>query len=76
MLRFQDMLHESGSGWLMGSEKPSALDAHLVVFIARMYDAKRAELIPPRLKEYGERAMDGEAWKNVMEGRNTMPPWN
>lgn len=71
MLRFQEMLQASQTGWLFNLPQPSALDAHLVVFIARMYDVKRHNLIPEKLQEYGNRAMSEKAWKDVMGGRNT-----
>ncbi|KAH8658333.1 hypothetical protein BX600DRAFT_468996 [Xylariales sp. PMI_506] len=61
------------SGWLFGLEHPSALDAHVVVFIKRMLDVNRGGLIPEGVKAYAEAAMAGEAWNHVMQGRNTMP---
>ena len=100
MLRFQNMLEESRTGWLLGLSQPSgtsgecnpylrqhgvslrytdglyanlepALDAHLVVFIARMYDVNRKDLIPEKLQQYGDRAMSDKVWQDLMEGRNT-----
>ena len=62
MLRFQDMLKDSQTGWLLNLPEPSALDAHLVVFIARMYDVKRHNLIPEKMQEYGNNAMSEGAW--------------
>jgi hypothetical protein len=71
MLKFQDMLPESRTEWLFGLNEPSALDAHLVVFIARMYDVNRHNLIPEKLQQYGNRAMKTKTWLDLMEGRNT-----
>ena len=74
MKEFEDILNDSQSGWCYGLPQPSALDAHLIVFIARMFDVKRAELIPERLKEYADKAMAGAEWQAVMQGRNTFGP--
>lgn len=49
-----------------------ALDAHLVVFIARMRDVDSFELIPQRLAQYADTAMESAEWKQVMGGRRTM----
>ena len=59
--------------WLFG-EKPTALDAHLVVFIARMTDVGRVGLIPDKLREYGDWAMQKHEWTDMMKGRRTMVP--
>jgi glutathione S-transferase len=59
--------------WIFG-EKPTALDAHLVVFIARMRDVGRRNLIPERLEKYGDWAMEGKEWMKMMNGRATMIP--
>ena len=63
----------SASGpWLFGLPSPSALDAHLVVFVARMRDVGRAGIIPDKVSEYADRAMARPEWQGVMEGRKTM----
>lgn len=59
--------------WIFG-EKPTALDAHLVVFIARMTDVGRVNLITDKLREYGEWAMRGSEWTTMMNGKKTMVP--
>jgi glutathione S-transferase len=59
--------------WLYGS-KATALDAHVVCFIARMQDVKRDYLVPQVLKDYAAWAMGQDAWKGVMQGRGTMLP--
>ena len=63
---------EGSSGWLFGLSNPTAIDAHLVVFIARMQDAGRLELIPEYFREYAERAKATPEWKEVMRGYQTM----
>ena len=60
-------------GWLYGAE-PTALDTHLVTFIARMTDVGRDALLPQKVKDYGAWAMQGQAWTTMMEGRKTMVP--
>ncbi|KAF2769997.1 hypothetical protein EJ03DRAFT_343057 [Teratosphaeria nubilosa] len=66
-------LEASKTGYLFGLERPSALDAHLVVFVARMLDIKRDDMIPTQLKSYAEKAMGGKEWQDVMQGRRTVP---
>jgi glutathione S-transferase len=62
------------NGWLFG-EKPTALDAHLVVFIARMTDVGRESLIPDKLRQYAQWAMRGSEWTKMRDGRqSTMVP--
>ena len=59
--------------WIFG-EKPTALDAHLVVFIARMKDVGRRDLIPERVGKFGDWATAGKEWTMMMDGRATMIP--
>lgn len=73
MTRLESLLNASQTPWLFGLESPSALDAHLVVFIARMQDIGRGDVIPSALQNYGERAMNGPEWHEVMQGRHTSP---
>lgn len=60
--------------WLFGLQQPTALDAHLIVFIARMRDVNRLELIPDKLQRYAEEATRTVEWKQVMFTRRTMAP--
>ena len=59
--------------WLFGP-KPTALDAHLVVFLARMADVGREHLVPAELQEYGAWAQQQPEWLTMMDGRRTMVP--
>jgi len=56
--------------WVYGAG-PTALDAHLVPFIARMI-VKRKELISDKLESYAKWAMEQTEWTEMMEGRKTM----
>jgi hypothetical protein len=58
--------------WLFGLPYATALDAHLVVFIARLQDIGKGGIVPPALAAYANQAMAGPEWKSVMEGRRTM----
>lgn len=62
----------TAESWIFNLLHPTALDAHLTVFIARMLDVGREDIIPEKLKTYAERVMQTEEWKNVMQGRRTM----
>lgn len=74
MKEFEFLLpgENSGSNWLFGLPQPSALDAHLVVFIARMMDVGKKDVIPEALAKYAEVAMEKSEWKDVMQGRRTL----
>ncbi len=66
--------HVSGLGpWLFGEQRPTALDAHLVIFIARMLDLGRGEAVPEPLKAYAEAAFASAEYNAVMAGRRTLP---
>jgi hypothetical protein len=58
--------------WLLGHTQPSALDAHLITFIARMRDGGMEEIVPEVLRRYIDAAMEQDAWKYTMQGRRTM----
>ncbi|OAP60326.1 hypothetical protein AYL99_05328 [Fonsecaea erecta] len=71
---YEDILPktEAGGPWLFGLTQPSALDAHLVVFVARMRDVGRAAIVPPVVGDFVDRAMARPEWVAIMEGRKTM----
>ena len=58
--------------WLFGLQRPTALDTHVVVFIARMREVGREAIIPEQLGAYADRAIAEMEWQDVMEGRKTM----
>jgi hypothetical protein len=67
------ILSNSTSGpWLFGLTQPSALDAHLIIFIARMRDVGREEIVPEALGRYVDKAMERDEWRDLMQGRKTM----
>lgn len=68
-----ELLSTSRSGWLLGLEKPTAVDAHLISFLNRLLDRKREDLVPERLQLYALKAKSEKAWNSVMQGRNTLP---
>jgi glutathione S-transferase len=65
-------LKQEAGPWLFGRDQPTALDAHLVVFIARLQDLGRESLIPPALIKYAGAAMEKPEWQSTMAGRRTM----
>ncbi len=74
MKEFNENIKAYPTGLCFGFEKPTALDGHLVVFIARMLDIGRIDVIPTDLKQYATRLMAGDEWKGVMQGRSTLAP--
>ncbi|KAK4506402.1 hypothetical protein PRZ48_000132 [Zasmidium cellare] len=71
--KLEALLQASKTSWLFDLEQPSALDSHLVVFIARMLDIGRGDVIPEALKSYGQQAMSRPEWQQVMQGKSTTP---
>lgn len=63
---------ESGSPWIFGTEDPTALDAHVVPFVARLIDVGRHWMLQDRVRAFAEHAFDADAWKEVMQGRKTV----
>jgi hypothetical protein len=70
----EELLQASHSGWVLNTPHPTALDAHLIVFVARLKNAGRGELVPARVLGYADGAMDISAWKDMMQGKQTIPP--
>jgi hypothetical protein len=44
----------------------------LITFIARMRDVGREEIVPEALGRYVDAAMEGDEWRDIMQGRKTM----
>ena len=73
LLASLEELMDRPNGWIYG-ETPTALDTHLVVFIARMIDVGRPALIPEKIRMYGSWAMQTPEWVQMMGGKKTMVP--
>ncbi len=58
--------------WLFDLPQPTALDAHLVVLIARLRDIKRLDLVSEQLLAYAAKAWECKEFQGVMQGRKTM----
>jgi glutathione S-transferase len=69
--QFQEHLI-SATGWSFGGSSATALDAYLVPFIARLTEAENGDLVPPKLQEYAQWAMDRPEWQSVMRGKPTL----
>jgi len=72
LLELDRLVVPSAGPWLWGETIPTALDAHLIVFLARLRDLGKGELIPQALCQYGDMAMETVEWQRVMGGRQTM----
>lgn len=70
----QSLLSASSTGWIMGTTNPTALDAHVVILLARLHDIKRENLIPEALVAYGKAAMEQPAFPEALQGPSTIPP--
>jgi hypothetical protein len=69
-----EMLQVSRTDWILNTAYPTALDAHIIVFVARLKDAGRGELVPARITDYADRQMDTVVWKELVQGQGTGPP--
>ena len=65
---------DTSESWLFDFPHPTALDVHLIVFIARMLDVGRENIISGKMRNYATRAMQTDEWKSVMQGRKTTRP--
>ena len=81
IVKTRDLLHEIGevlqdsqTDWILNTTHPTALDAHVIVFIARLKEAGRRELVPARFMNYADKQMDTSLWREMMQGRSTIPP--
>jgi hypothetical protein len=66
LLELERLLDPSAGPWLYGATVPTALDAHLVTFIARMRDVGEKRADPSRLdsvRRHG-RGDSGVAWRD------------
>lgn len=74
LMKTFDSLLSDDAPWLFGSSRPTVLDAHLIILIARMQDVGRTSLIPDRLLKYADAAFSTPELEGVMQGRRTMVP--
>ncbi|KIM94739.1 hypothetical protein OIDMADRAFT_21372 [Oidiodendron maius Zn] len=63
---------EGSSPWLFGFDGPTALDAHVVVFINRLRDVGRAKLISSTMAKYADLAMETSGWRKLMDGERAI----
>ncbi len=70
----KDNFKSDGPLWIFGTDEPTALDAHVVPFLARLLDVGRQAMFEgkDRVLTYAEGAFQTEAWKQVMQGRKTV----
>lgn len=80
IVKTRDFLHEicemsqkSQTDWILNTTHPTALDAHIIVFVARLKDASRGELVPACIIDYAEKQMETAVWKEMMQGQSTIP---
>lgn len=68
--RVQSLLEKNGASakdaYLFGPN-PTVLDAHVLVFLCRLCDVHRSELVPTTLQEWVENFRNRAAWKEVMK---------
>jgi hypothetical protein len=60
------LLRPNAGPWMFGTQRPTAMDAHLVVMIARLQNVGRDSIIPDKLKAYADLAMRSPEWIEVM----------
>ncbi|KJZ71915.1 hypothetical protein HIM_08671 [Hirsutella minnesotensis 3608] len=55
--------------------RPTVLDAHVLPFIGRLCDRKRADLVDQRLASWFQAFKSGSMWREVVPGETTLPPF-
>ena len=65
------VLNTSSGQWLFGQNRPTELDAHLAVVLARLRDAGHESLIPEPLQVYMTMVTNSQGWIAVTHGRST-----
>lgn len=69
----RDPLSNTSQTWIFGHEVgATALDAHTAVFIARLLDAQRENLIPAEVLKYGKPLLASKEWQGITQGRPTL----
>ncbi|KIX09698.1 uncharacterized protein Z518_00779 [Rhinocladiella mackenziei CBS 650.93] len=58
--------------WIFGTEVPTALDAHMIPFLARLVDVDRENMLGSTSRRYLEMAMETRIWTDTMQGRRTV----
>jgi hypothetical protein len=71
MSKLASLLIEEQGPWLHG-HSATALNAHVIMFLARLQDAGRANLMPSRLRRYLAMVMETWKWQAVMAGNRTI----
>ena len=72
LAQIKDKYENAASPWLFGTEYGTALDAHLLILLARLEDVGGEKVVHPRILAHGHAIMDGALWKSFMQGRATM----
>jgi hypothetical protein len=65
-------LNTEAGPWIWGRHGPTALDTHVIAFLARLEDVRHGKFFTERMRAYYEGAVGTEDWKGVMGGRGTM----
>jgi glutathione S-transferase len=69
MSKLASLLIEGQGPWLHG-HSATALDAHVIMFLARLQDAGRANLMP--IRRYLAMVMETWEWQDLMAGNRTI----
>ena len=68
----RNLYGREGSPWIFG-DLPTALDAQMIVFVARLVDVKRTDLVTNECLECARKSWSLPEWQATMQGRATMP---
>lgn len=72
LVKISDFYEPANGPWLWGQIGPTALDAQVAVFIARLHDVGRGELVPEKLAKLREHVIGMLDWQDLYQGRSTM----
>lgn len=65
-------IHVTESLWIFGTQYATALDTHLVPFVARLRDVGRSDMVGETLNFYADCIMVTEMWKKLVGNEGTM----
>lgn len=67
--------HANSKGNTIFGSKPTALDAHTILFLARLFDKGRGYLIPETLLGYLQHWRGTDEWKLMLPNISTVPDY-
>jgi hypothetical protein len=68
LAKIETLLSKASGEWIFPTTQPTALDAHTIVYVARLLDTKRKDHIPKSVLDYAQPKLDAETWRGLLRG--------